>query len=47
MGFNWDKGPVELLQDYGLKRFIDKANLETNVSDFLTKILDSQDNPYG
>ena len=47
MGFNWYKGPFELLQDYGLKRFIDKANLETNVSDFLTKILDSQDNPYG
>ncbi|MAV83119.1 MAG: crotonase [Pelagibacteraceae bacterium] len=47
MGFNWYKGPFELLQEYGLKKFIERTSIKSHGFDFLYKILNSQGNPYG
>ena len=46
MGFNWYKGPFEMLQEYGLKKYIDRVEKISIVPDFLLQTLKSQNNPY-
>ena len=46
MGFNWYKGPFEMLEEIGVKKYIDRVEKISAVPDFLLQTLKSQDNPY-
>ena len=41
-GFNWQKGPFEILNDIGIKNFLNRLNPEDRITDFLKKLHEDQ-----
>ena len=45
-GFNWQKGPFEILYDIGVDKFIDKLDSLDNIPPFLKSLIDNKTNLF-